>query len=346
MNDPTKKSLSQYFVIHKSIETPRILRVVSISMLALLLMFLISMVIVPWQQTTSGEGEVIALDPNSRIQEIHTMVSGIASKWYVRDGDQVKFGDPIVDIVDNDPLFVERLSRETEAKRRKVDVSKIAAETAKKDADRQAELFNQGLSSRKVFEKAMIEYKKLLSQLANDEAELAKAETSLSRQHRRTVVAPSDGTVLSVLSGVGNVLVKEGEAVAQFLPMAQDLAVEVFVKGNDFPLVERGRLARIQFEGWPAIQATGWPNLAIGTFEGKVWAVDSSRIQNGRYRVVIVPQNSKPWPDSEYLRQGTRVNAWIVLDRVRLGFELWRRFNGFPLAINNQKYKIKKSTTK
>ena len=39
-----------------------------------------------------------------------------------------------------------------------------------------------------------------------------------------------------------------------------------------------------------------------------------------------------PWPEQRYLRQGVRANGWILLDRVSLGFELWRQFNGFPPA--------------
>ena len=34
-----------------------------------------------------------------------------------------------------------------------------------------------------------------------------------------------------------------------------------------------------------------------------------------------------------YLRQGVRVNGWVMLDQVRLGFELWRQFNAFPPTV-------------
>jgi hypothetical protein len=35
-----------------------------------------------------------------------------------------------------------------------------------------------------------------------------------------------------------------------------------------------------------------------------------------------------------YLRQGVRANGWILLDEVRLGYELWRQFNGFPPVLS------------
>jgi adhesin transport system membrane fusion protein len=30
------------------------------------------------------------------------------------------------------------------------------------------------------------------------------------------------------------------------------------------------------------------------------------------------------------MRHGLRAHGWVLLDRVPLGFELWRRFNAFP----------------
>ena len=34
-----------------------------------------------------------------------------------------------------------------------------------------------------------------------------------------------------------------------------------------------------------------------------------------------------------FLRQGVRVNGWVLLSQVTLGYELWRIFNGFPMLI-------------
>ena len=34
-----------------------------------------------------------------------------------------------------------------------------------------------------------------------------------------------------------------------------------------------------------------------------------------------------------FLRQGVRVNGWVLLGQVTLGYELWRIFNGFPPLI-------------
>jgi membrane fusion protein, adhesin transport system len=108
-------------------------------------------------------------------------------------------------------------------------------------------------------------------------------------------------------------------------------AAEIWVAGNDVNLIRRGATTRLQFEGWPAFQFSGWPSLAVGTFPARVSFVDSATTDDkGRFRVVVVPEREDQWPSVEYLRQGTRVSGWVILGKVKLGYELWRQFNGFP----------------
>jgi adhesin transport system membrane fusion protein len=168
---------------------------------------------------------------------------------------------------------------------------------------------------------------------ASADAELARLEVRLSRQQTMEVRAPMDGTVLRVGPGEGNAFVKAGEPLLTLVPDTEDRAVELWVDGNDLPLISEGRPVRLQFEGWPAVQFTGWPSVAVGTFGGTVALVDSTDDGRGRFRIVVRPDDVDPWPATRYLRQGVRVNGWVMLDSVRLGYELWRRFNGFPPVV-------------
>lgn len=291
---------------------------------------------VPWQQTSQGNGSIIAFDPNDRVQKLSSTVPGRIEKWFVRDGSKIKKGDPIVEVVDNDPNFIERLGLERDAVFKKYDASKAAAETALLNFKRQKILLDQGLTSRTKFEKAKITYKKFIAEEASSAASLAKAEVKLSRQQTQMIRAPRDGTILRILHGSGNVFVQEGETIATFVPDTLQMATEIYVSGNDLPLVYPGREVRLQFEGWPAIQFSGWPSVAVGTFGGVVSIVDPSASVNGKFRVVITPQEGSEWPDNTYLRQGTRVYGWVLLNTVKLGYELWRQFNGFPPALEQE----------
>lgn len=169
---------------------------------------------------------------------------------------------------------------------------------------------------------------------ASSNAELARMEVRLARQSTQVVRSPLEGRVFRLFGGLGGEFVKAGEPLMLIVPDTTDPAVELWVDGNDVPLVGEGRRVRLQFEGWPAVQFTGWPSVAVGTFGGTVALVDAHADAKGRFRVVVRPEpGGDPWPSRQYLRQGVRVNGWVLLDQVKLGFELWRRFSGFPPSV-------------
>jgi adhesin transport system membrane fusion protein len=103
------------------------------------------------------------------------------------------------------------------------------------------------------------------------------------------------------------------------------------IDGNDLPLIREGDAVRLQFEGWPAVQFVGWPSVAVGTFGGRVFRIDPNADGKGKFRLFVEPDpNDQPWPSEDYLRQGVRAQGWVLLNRVSVGYELWRQINGFP----------------
>jgi adhesin transport system membrane fusion protein len=175
------------------------------------------------------------------------------------------------------------------------------------------------------------------SDLARAEQELARIEVRQVRQGAMVVTAPRDGSVLRLIARQGGEMVKAGDPIAQFVPDTEARAVELWLDGIDAPLVTPGRHVRLQFEGWPAVQFVGWPSVAVGTFGGVVAYVDATDDGKGQFRVVVLPDlEAAPvdhWPAAQYLRQGVRAHGWVLLDEVRLGYELWRQFNGFPPVL-------------
>jgi multidrug resistance efflux pump len=165
---------------------------------------------------------------------------------------------------------------------------------------------------------------------ANARSKLAQAERALARQDSLEVRAPRDGMLTDVRAREGSAFVKPGQILAVVVPRSDVRAVEMYISGNDAPLVVPGQKVRLQFEGWPAIQFGGWPKAAVGTFSGEVAFVDARATSRGRFRTLVLPGENAQWPSAEVLRQGNRVNGWILLGRVPLGYELWRQLNGFP----------------
>ncbi len=173
------------------------------------------------------------------------------------------------------------------------------------------------------------------SKVAASEKKLNDATTKLERQKTQVVLAPRDGTILRVHAANSADLLSKGDPLIEFVPHAEELAVELWVRGVDAPLVMPGRKVRLQFEGWPAVQIAGWPSVAAGTFGGEITVVDSYGNANGEFRVLVLPDSEdEAWPERSYLRQGVRANGWLMLDTVTLGYEFWRQLNAFPPSVD------------
>lgn len=149
------------------------------------------------------------------------------------------------------------------------------------------------------------------------------------RQKNYFITSPIDGMITeSLQNGIGEII-KNGDKVVNIVPTEYQLAVETYVEAFDMPLLAIGEKVRIQFDGWPAIVFSGWPNNSSGTFGGKIFAIDNDVSKNGKYRILVAPdEEDKAWP--EQLRVGGGANTITLLKDVRLGYEIWRQLNGFP----------------
>lgn len=173
-----------------------------------------------------------------------------------------------------------------------------------------------------------------MAEVANAQAELTRVETRLARQATQKILAPRDGTVLHLLVAQGTEMVKAGDPIAVLVPETEERAVELYVDGNDLPLITEGKKVRLQFEGWPAVQFSGWPQVAVGTFGGEVAIVDATDDGKGKFRIVVRPTEGEAWPETRFLRQGVRAQGFVILGRVTLAYELWRQLNGFPASVD------------
>jgi multidrug efflux pump subunit AcrA (membrane-fusion protein) len=418
--------MDQRLALH-NVQAPRVVRVLARLLVILLAVTAIALTLTPWQQNIAGSGRVVAFSPEERLQGIEAPVDGRIVRWHVVEGSQVRRGDPIVDLSDNDPAIIERLRQEREAVTRTIEESEsrarslddriiglvetlrssvtaaelreqmardriVAAEqgltaaraakvTADLNIERQRALMAKGLTSTRNVELAELEsatrnaevdratatlnaaraeaaslaaelirtradataridearasLASANSDVAKAQAELAKLDVRIARQETQRVVAPIDGTVMRVVARQSGELLKAGSPLAQLVPASSRDVVELWIDGNDMPMVLRGHPVRLQFEGWPALQFSGWPSIAVGTFGGRVVLVDPADNGVGRFRVLVEPDpDDDPWPSQRFLRQGVQANGWVLLNIVPLGYELWRQFNGFPPVLS------------
>lgn len=418
---------------------PRGFRSLTLLVVLSLIALPVVLLFVPWQQNVMGSGRVVAYDPKDRPQRVDSPINARIKKWHVVEGTRVKVGQRMVDLVDNDPNYLDnlKLQRSTfEAKLKayetnvlllKTNNANIAAEgnlkalvktselnsvkekiksadaeivavNAKLRADteqvkRLTPLANEGVNSRRDYEIAESSYRESLAKLEKAKADLesvkqtaesyeqelkripaevklkqndndtylqkaiSEVETGrkelneigvkIAQQGTQHVDAPVDGIIFRIRANQETTgQVKSGDVLLEIVPDTESRVVELYIDGNDAPLItdrpiydEAGivvrdrSMVRIQFEGWPAVQFVGWPSVAVGTFGGRVILVDPTDDGNGKFRILVEPDGEQPWPHGRWLRQGVRAKGWVLLQQVPLGWEIWRRLNGFPPVI-------------
>ncbi len=395
--------------VARLVRAPGSVRVVVRTLSIVLPVLVLLLLFMPWQQAALGSGRVIALAPAERRQVLDAPISGRVVAWHVREGQHVQAGDVLLELRDNDPLFLDRLENSEEVARSQVitlednvtaytnkieaaqlamelEVAQLGAKLASLErkrvgvlsesdveslqADRTATLVTEGIVSQREADIARLKRDKARAELealdreiqaatqaqakakaqgaakvasAQAEREAARAkladqrrklldlEAKVSRQSAQKVVAPRDGVVLELQGGPVSEQVKAGDPLLTLVPDAAERAVELWIDGNDMPLIHDGEEVRLLFEGWPALQVIGFPGAGAGTFAGTLAYVDAADDGKGKFRIVVRPDpDAPPWPDSARLRQGVRAKGWVLLGRVPLGYELWRLIHGFP----------------
>ncbi len=207
-------------------------------------------------------------------------------------------------------------------------------------------------------EASLASVRETIASMQNDLLKLEVEQGNLNvRIQQQFVTAPRDGRIVRLMKAGAGETVKSGEVLAVLAPDTQEQMVELFVTDDDAPFVFEGAKARLQFAGWPALQWVGMgPTVAQGTFAGRVKFVDAIDDGKNRYRVMIEPDfkaiqagTEAPWPtpnnrapgNALTLRPGAQANGWVMLNRVSLGFELWRQLNSFPPSVESKALKNK-----
>ncbi len=217
------------------------------------------------------------------------------------------------------------------ATERKLSISQSERTNAQVEYDNLSNTFNAKLSKAR---SDQLSAQSLLNDAQKEFAMLLNKRSNIRiRQDNYYVLAPQECYVVKTYKkGQGGEIVKEGDKLISLVPIKRELAIELYIKPVDLPLIKIGERMRIIFDGWPSLVISGWPNASSGTFGGEVYAIDKVISESkGKYRVLVIPDqtgNETDWPDA--LRLGSGARGMFLLNEVPVWYELWRQINGFP----------------
>lgn len=233
-----------------------------------------------------------------------------------------------VEVAERDQIIAVRSlnSGKAQLESAKAEASSATVEIAQIRADTQAAI-----------ESNVAVINKIGAELADSEVSLTGAEINLSRQRMQVVKAPRDGTVYRLPVNTQSQVISQGTPLLTILPDTETRSVELWVDGRDAPFITKGSQVRLEFEGWPAIQVSGMASIGYGTFPGKVAFIDPVDNGTGSYRIMVLPDGDpEEWPSARFLRQGINAKGWILMEKVTIGYEIWRILNGFPPRIQKE----------
>lgn len=131
MSAPKLPPFSSRPTAWRQVRTPSWIATSARRMVLFALVMAVVFAFVPWQQTATGAGNVIAYVPAARQQPVESPIDGRVARWLVREGQQVEAGDALVELADNDPDYLIRL----EDQRRLVAMQLTAAQAKQAAAD-------------------------------------------------------------------------------------------------------------------------------------------------------------------------------------------------------------------
>ncbi|GAB6184494.1 efflux RND transporter periplasmic adaptor subunit [Thermodesulfovibrio hydrogeniphilus] len=192
---------------------------------------------------------------------IKSRVEGQLLRAYVKEGDEVKKGQPLFVI---DPRPFEEAVRQAEAN---LLSSKAQLEFAKSELERYDELYREGLVSRQQFEKIKTAYDSLQATVKAQQAILENARLQLSYCY---IYSPIDGKVGSLMVHPGN-MIKANDTQIVTINQITPIYVRFSV-----PEQELLRIKKAMKEGSLKTQVIVKATDSSYTAEGKVVFIDNA----------------------------------------------------------------------
>ena len=326
---PTQKTtdLVSISALHR-LPSPQGLHVLARWLGAAFVVLLLTLWLAPWQQNIPGTGRVAALTPFDRAQTIAAPVDGRVRESWVVEGSRVEAGDLLLEIVDNDPEILERLSSQRVA----LDSQLASTEERVLVYEKQIEALERARSLATEAARRQVDVARAATRSARHGLEGARAaEQQANLNHRRNEELLRDGLVSEFEFEVARRTHEESRArVAQARQELDAALNDEAARKADLGQVDTRAEAEVEAaraERESAEVAAAALRERIAGLETRIAQQSTQRISAPRAGTVFRVYAA---PGAELVKAGDPL-VELIPDTTRRAVELWVDGNHVPL---------------
>jgi len=247
--------------------------IILVTIATFLIIFIIWANLASLEKVIRGEGKVVVSAKNQVIQNLE---GGIIKEIYVKAGDIVKEGQALLKL--DDTVY----GSELDASRKQLnnlndEISslRISLDLIKEELDILKPLVEQGAESRMELIRVMQREANANSDLSRKQADIESLQERIpvlqDRVNRTLVSSPKNGIINRlVITTIGGVA-EPGGALAEIVPLNEDLIIEVEISPKDIAFIVAGQRALVKL--------TAFDFSKYGSLTGKVLTVGADSIQ-------------------------------------------------------------------
>ena len=247
--------------------------IILVTIATFLIIFIIWANLASLEKVIRGEGKVVVSAKNQVIQNLE---GGIIKEIYVKAGDIVKEGQALMKL--DDTVY----GSELDASRKQLsnlndEISslRISLDLIKEELDILKPLVEQGAESRMELIRVMQREANANSDLSRKQADIELLKERITvlqdRVNRTLVSSPKDGIINRLVITTTGGVADPGGALAEIVPLNEDLIIEVEISPKDIPFILVDQRALVKL--------TAFDFSKYGSLTGKVLTVGADSIQ-------------------------------------------------------------------
>ncbi len=148
----------------------------------IIVLFLLALLFLPWQQTVKGQGTLMAYHPSERVQPVSATINGFIEAFHVGENQQVARGEKLFTMVDLDTEYAARVKAMEQQLREQLVNTRREAEALRANGDNARRQRSVGIE---LFDQRALQAKEQLESLKLKQVALQKSYETETANYER-----------------------------------------------------------------------------------------------------------------------------------------------------------------